>query len=344
MNESSCTVLYNPTRKYRPFLQLAREAGADVARCLTQAGLSEAEFLDPVTRVPRSQAVGLCRTLIEHGCAGEAGLLAAQYCQPGDLDVLGYLMKHSPTPLAAVGQLARHARLVGDAAEFVVETSAARVTVRGRLAGGRHMLPAMADYTVATLFHHLRAVTAGSARPIEVQLPRPKPRWADKHRRCFDGARIRYDSEWAALIYPAPVMQLALPSSDPQLLAILERRADDMLKALPAASSVLDQIRSCICHGLQTRDVAASSIAHRLGMAERTLRRRLAQCGSSYREVLEDVRRERALLLLRDERLSIAAVAERLGFDDASAFARSFRGWMGVSPASHRRSVTASGA
>ncbi|HKU37553.1 MAG TPA: AraC family transcriptional regulator ligand-binding domain-containing protein [Polyangiales bacterium] len=334
-------VLYNPTRKYRPFLQLAREAGADVAGCLARAGLSEAEFLDPITRVPRARAVALCRALVELGCAGEAGLLAAAYAQPGDLDVLGYLMKHSSTPLAAVRQLARYARLVGDAAEFAVETSAERVTVKGRLSGGRRMLPAMADYTAATLFRHLCELTAGLAQPLEVHLPRPKPRWANKHRRCFADARIRYDAEWATLIYSAPVMQLALPASDPQLLAILERRADDILKALPVQSSTLDQIRSCICDGIQARDLAASSIAHRLGMSERTLRRRLAQCGSSYRAVLEDVRRELALQLLRDEHSSIAAVAERLGFDDASAFARSFRGWMGVPPAQYRRRVTA---
>src|SRR5262245_24914202 len=98
-------VLFNPTRKYRPFLQVAREAGIAVDSCLARAGLTEAEFLDPSTRVPIPRAVGLCRTLVELWGGDEIGLLAAERGTPQDHDLLAYLMKYSATPLAALRQL-----------------------------------------------------------------------------------------------------------------------------------------------------------------------------------------------------------------------------------------------
>ena len=78
---------FNPTRKYRPFLQLAREAGVAVEPCLERAGLTESDFLDPHTRVPIPRAVGLCRTLVELWGGDEIGLLAAERGRPEDLDL-----------------------------------------------------------------------------------------------------------------------------------------------------------------------------------------------------------------------------------------------------------------
>jgi len=58
--------------------------------------------------------------------------------------------------------------------------------------------------------------------------------------------------------------------------------------------------------------------------------------GSSFSEVLDEVRRQRALLLLEDRRLALADVAGRLGYSDTANFTRAFRRWTGQTPAAFR--------
>jgi AraC-like DNA-binding protein len=71
-------------------------------------------------------------------------------------------------------------------------------------------------------------------------------------------------------------------------------------------------------------------------MSPRTLQRRLASSGTSHRDLLDEIRRERARHLLSDRTLAIADVAGRLGFSETSAFFRAFRRWTGTSPQSYR--------
>lgn len=80
---------------------------------------------------------------------------------------------------------------------------------------------------------------------------------------------------------------------------------------------------------LQDRYPSIAWVARQLKVTERTLRRRLADEGTNYREVLDLVRHDRARQLLRDERLRIAEVAERLGYMDTSSFRHAFRRWTG---------------
>lgn len=80
---------------------------------------------------------------------------------------------------------------------------------------------------------------------------------------------------------------------------------------------------------LQDRYPSIAWVARQLKVTERTLRRRLADEGTNYREVLNLVRHDRARQLLRDERLRIEEVAERLGYMDTSSFRHAFRRWTG---------------
>jgi AraC-like DNA-binding protein len=89
--------------------------------------------------------------------------------------------------------------------------------------------------------------------------------------------------------------------------------------------------------GLPTLQVAAA----RLAMSRRTLHRRLRDDGTSFRDLLEEARRELAEVCLRDRDRSLSEIASLLGFSEQSAFHRAFKRWTGKTPLSYRRSFAA---
>lgn len=71
-------------------------------------------------------------------------------------------------------------------------------------------------------------------------------------------------------------------------------------------------------------------------ISERTIARQLAAHGTSFHTIVEEERRLRASIMINDPSLSLAQIAQRLGFADMSSFGRSFRNWFGMSPGKFR--------
>ncbi len=77
-------------------------------------------------------------------------------------------------------------------------------------------------------------------------------------------------------------------------------------------------------------------VAAALNVSDRTLRRRLAREGVSFRGLLEEIREQLAEELLVTGGLPVAEVAGRLGYPEVSSFSQAFRRWKGVSPRAYR--------
>ena len=77
------------------------------------------------------------------------------------------------------------------------------------------------------------------------------------------------------------------------------------------------------------------TVAAELGMSARTLRNRLAREATSYRALVEPRARASAEQLLATG-MTVDAIAERLGYTDASSFVAAFKRWKGVPPRRYR--------
>ena len=88
------------------------------------------------------------------------------------------------------------------------------------------------------------------------------------------------------------------------------------------------QLRASLpAHWLSEKDVAS-----RLQMTTRTLRRQLADEGTRFRAIVDQLRYETALQFLSTSRLGCADIALLLGYSESSVLSRAFRRWSGQSP------------
>lgn len=125
----------------------------------------------------------------------------------------------------------------------------------------------------------------------------------------------------------------AAPSEDRKLRTILEWHLLDLMgpEAAPSESFV-SLTRDIISRWLGRTHIDCATVAAELKLSERSLRRRLTEEGTSFRELLQDARKERAQTILSKPGISLAVAAEQLGYSDTAAFSRAFKEWTGVSP------------
>jgi AraC-like DNA-binding protein len=125
----------------------------------------------------------------------------------------------------------------------------------------------------------------------------------------------------------------AIPSEDKKLRNILEWHLLDLMgpEATPSEGFV-SLTKDIISRWLGRIHVDCASVAAELKLSERSLRRRLTEEGTSFRELLQDARKERAKTILSKPGISLAVAAEQLGYSDTAAFSRAFKEWTGVSP------------
>lgn len=167
----------------------------------------------------------------------------------------------------------------------------------------------------------------------------------ERYRSCCEeilGTRIRMNSKRLAFRLNRALLRQPLPSADAFLLKRLDASLEDMLEELPN-SDFAEQVKQRIRSLVSTREISEELVATPFNMSARHLRRKLSEVNTSYEKLLDEVRMEMAVRLIREGRLNLGRIAFELGFLDPSSFTRAFRRWTGMSPTSYRETAQANG-
>jgi len=149
---------------------------------------------------------------------------------------------------------------------------------------------------------------------------------------------VRRDGERNALYISAGDAEAPLQGAIPEVVETTSKIAEQYLATLDS-STVAHRVRSELIHMLPGGAVDQEKIAARLYRSASTLQRQLGAEGLTYREVLDETRRELAEAYLRDGTHSQAQIAFLLGFADQANFSRAFKRWTGVTPGQYRKSA-----
>ena len=150
--------------------------------------------------------------------------------------------------------------------------------------------------------------------------------------------RIRFEQPANQLVFPASALDLPIVLADPVARRLAQEQCERELDALGEQQNVAARVRALVPRrdgGFHSLEEVASLV----GMSPRTLKRRLADQGTAFSAILEEQQRERALMLLRSQELSLEQVAERVGYSDVANFTRAFRRWTGLTPGAYRRAA-----
>lgn len=288
-----------------------------------------ATLADPATRVPlpvfaeivqRAQALtgepalalylGWQVRLSSHGFLGFAAMTAETLADAGALAV-----RYAATRTTALG-LALYVE--GDTVSLVIEE--------------RAELGALRELAVISLMILLWQAGQGlTGRTLmgSAECAFPQPAWLAKV--PFATSIIQFDRPAHRLVFARALLDLPVKTADPVATQLARAQCERELAAI-ADAGLVGRVRAAVESGAS--DLQA--VAKQLRMSTRTVKRRLAERGTTFRDVVDDLRRQRALLLIEDRGLSIDDIAGRLGYTETPNFTRAFRRWTKTTPAAYR--------
>lgn len=267
--------------------------------------------------------------------------------RPTTYGVNGILLLACPTLGDALAQVLRFESLVHDLGRSSVLRDGDSVVYRWRNDWAAHPAADTLTESVFSGIHTCAQWLAGQPiGPYRVEF---------RHRGSLDLARFIGDADGVAVgfgarenraVFPARVLELAIPQANTALLPLLQQHADALLRARhPQDGGIVAQVRQRISARLGGGAVKLADVAEDLALSTRTLQRRLADAGVAFQAVLDDTRHELACHYLAHTALPAAEVGQLLGFQDAPAFHHAFKGWQGQGPGQFRASLgTATGA
>jgi AraC-like DNA-binding protein len=171
----------------------------------------------------------------------------------------------------------------------------------------------------------------GATIPVRaLRLRAPRPAYAARFVELL-GMAPQFGDSINCITFDAGLLGVSSPLADELAFRVCEQHCRSLLEKRRGRSGVAGRVRARLLQ--QSGEVPnMSTVATELGMSPRTLRNRLSSEGTSYRELLEEVREALAEELLSAQRLNIDEIASRLGYSERSAFTAAFKRWKGVSP------------
>ncbi|MGB1310136.1 MAG: AraC family transcriptional regulator ligand-binding domain-containing protein [Leucothrix sp.] len=160
---------------------------------------------------------------------------------------------------------------------------------------------------------------------------------AHSHRRFR--ADVKFDQHDNAIVFPSRYLEYPVVQNETTLQAFLKTAPYQLLVMVGSEDSTLrEQVIAMIGRDFSLASPSAEQVARTLNMSVSTLRRRLLEENTTYQKIKDECRRQSSIDYMNSPELSINDVAGLMGFDEPSAFFRSFKRWTGMTPGEYRQS------
>lgn len=251
---------------------------------------------------------------------------------------LGFAAMTAPTARSAVELIPRFAPTLTDALAVTLLDEGPRVVLR--LEERAPLGEAAEVVMIALLVGIWQMAHTATAQPLlgETEVTFPEPVGYRERFLHLTPRPIRFNAPFNQLSIDSASLEVPLLMADASAQKLATEQCERELLALAQKPSSPDSVRALIAaEGGLT--LTLGEAAKELRTSERTLKRRLMEQGTSFAELLDTARKERALMLLKSGDLPLADVAEQVGYTELSNFTRAFRRWTGVTPHKFRASL-----
>ena len=315
-----------PTLSIRLVWPVLRALKLDAQEVEPLAGVTLRAPVDPDTRLPHA----VVRDLFERGVARSndplLGLRAGESLEPGDLGVLEYAARDCGTLRGALECVRRYLGLVDDAVVASLEETGDTAIWKLSAIDGAAQPPCSNDFQLACWATLSKRITGSDPLLLEAQFAHDKTDYAAEYARLFR-CSVTFNAVDNALVFPRAQLDTELKGNRPAPAGGYAVYAEEARSQLESRQGKAERVREILLSQLRTGNTDMRAVARSLATPAATLRRQLEQEGTSFGELLDEVRRFLSTKYLGDPALALTEVAFLLGFSSMPAFHKAFRRW-----------------
>ncbi|HVW27207.1 MAG TPA: AraC family transcriptional regulator [Polyangiaceae bacterium] len=316
-----------------PFMRVLHDFGPELA-ALAAAGVDSATLADADARIPRRLIGEIVWNAVQRTGDVALGVHAGEHTDAADFGVMDHAVRACPDVRRAMMCIARYTRLQDDNVEIHFMEEGERVVWQIRNAVPP-ILRVTNDFQVTVTVMNLMRRLGRQDPPLEVHIRHTEATDPAEYARVFR-APVRLGMPHNGVVVPRALLDQPVPSANPQAFSVFDLMATRLLKELDRTDTTTERVRRLVASRIGRDGIGIVDIGAQLHMSEATLRRRLDEEGTTYKAIVDELRRELAAQYVAEPRVAIGEIAFLLGFSTQSAFGRAFRRWNGVSPLEHR--------
>lgn len=317
--------------------RLMAELGHDPEEVFVSEGLS-IENLRPDTRLSFAAAARvLLRAAVVTDCP-HIGLLLGQRFRMELHGVIGRLMMTAGNLGLALGDyVARQPGYSSGATVYLHRLGDHFALGYGISDPGIPDVQLIYDTILGVGVQMVHILTGGRVRPIEVHLGYREPSSLHGHHQAMR-VPVRFNQQRTCLILDEAAMRVPVPTANAETRRQVLAEIEQILR--PTMPTFSARVRQVLRHRMQLGDATMSTVANDTGQHVRTLRRRLADEGTTFERLRDEVRYMVARELLELTDLPVGDISAAVAMASPGVFSEAFRRWSGSPPSRWRPAVS----
>jgi AraC-like DNA-binding protein len=314
-----------------------RSHDIDPAPLLERLGLSEEAVNTDQIRVSAAAQARFVESAAEALHDPALGFHLATEVNPREVGLLFYVASAAKDLGEAIVLFARYLQIVNEAVRIKLTRQNGDLVVELHLVGVPRLRAGQnTEFGIAVIVKSLREITGRNIHPTKITFIHMRgPGFPEFERFC--GCPVEFGGSSDQLVLSNQSLAVPLITEDLHLLDVLRPICDEAAKLRETAPGSLralveNEAQKLLPHGKAQRH----NVANKLAMSTRTLARRLASEGTTFEEVVDELRRSLALQYVRTPSISLSQIAWLLGYEGGTSFNHAFRRWTGGPPSAAR--------
>lgn len=266
------------------------------------------------------------------------GLHCARGISRGAYGLLEFGLRSAPTGRLAMEQLAAFGVLINPLVRWSLEVDGDEVALHHRAPKKGGVGRQGNLFTVARVVQIAREMMGDDVKPVRAWFAHAE-RACPQELQAFlglDARAIQFGRASNGVAFSAQTLERVPVDADAELNRALELHGRALMARCGDVDDAYERARAVVLQLLPEGDATLAKVAKKLHVTPRTLQRRLEESGASFAGLITEVRRAQAERLLSHTDRPLADIALAVGYADAAAFVRAFRGWTGLTPGKFR--------